>query len=122
MMTYIYIYIHTHTHTYYLEISISYAIFKVSPWCLSGKKNACQCRRQSFNPWVRKIPWSRQWQPTPVFLPGKSYGQRSLAGYRPWGRRVRLDLATEHAGAHATFQQAMQTVKAWVTLLTCGKS
>ena len=33
---------------------------------------------------VRKIPWSRKWQPTPVFLPGKSHGQRSLVGYNPW--------------------------------------
>ena len=38
-----------------------------------------------FNPWVRKIPWRRGRQPTPVLLPGKSQGQRSLAGYRPWG-------------------------------------
>ena len=37
-----------------------------------------------FDPWVRKIPWRRKWQPTPVFLPGESYGQRSLGGYRPW--------------------------------------
>ena len=35
--------------------------------------------------WVRKIPWSRKWQPTPVFLPEKSLGQRSLLGYSPWG-------------------------------------
>ena len=35
-------------------------------------------------PEVGKIPWSRKWQPTPVFLPGKSHGQRSLAGYSPW--------------------------------------
>ena len=35
--------------------------------------------------WVRKIPWSRKWQPTPVFLPGKSHGQRSLMCYSPWG-------------------------------------
>ena len=34
--------------------------------------------------WVRKIPWRRKWQPTPVFLPGKSHGQRSLVGYSPW--------------------------------------
>ena len=33
---------------------------------------------------VRKIPWKRKWQPIPVFLPGKSYGQRRLAGYSPW--------------------------------------
>ena len=38
-----------------------------------------------FDPWVGKILWSRAWQPTPVVLPGESYGQRSLAGYHPWG-------------------------------------
>ena len=38
-----------------------------------------------FNPWVGKIPWRRVWQPTPEFLPGDSHGQRSLAGYSPWG-------------------------------------
>ena len=38
-----------------------------------------------FDPWVRKIPWRRARQPTAVFLPGKSQGRRSLAGYRPWG-------------------------------------
>ena len=36
-----------------------------------------------FSPWVRKIPWRGKWQPTPIFLPGKSHGQRSLAGYSP---------------------------------------
>ena len=39
--------------------------------------------RFKFNPWVRKIPWRRKWQPTPVFLPGESHGQRSLGGYSP---------------------------------------
>ena len=39
------------------------------------------CGRPGFDPWVGKIPWRREWQPTPVFLPGESYGQRSLAGY-----------------------------------------
>jgi len=38
----------------------------------------------SFNSWVRKIPWRRKWQPTPVFLPRESHGQRSLVGYSPW--------------------------------------
>ena len=47
----------------------------------NGKKSTCQCRRHGFNPWVRKMPWRRKWQPTPVFLPGKSHGQRSLTGY-----------------------------------------
>ena len=45
-----------------------------------GKESACQCRRCEFDPWVGKIPWRRKWQPTPVFLPGESHGQRSLVG------------------------------------------
>ena len=58
--------------------------------CTSGKEPACQYKRHKrggFDPWVRKIPWRRKWQPTPVFLLGKSHGQRSLAGYSPWGRK-----------------------------------
>ena len=50
----------------------------------SGKEPACKCRRCKtcgFDPWVRKILWRGEWQPTPVFLPGESHGQRSLAGY-----------------------------------------
>ena len=39
------------------------------------------------DPWVAKIPWRRKWPPTPVFLPGKSYGQRNMEGCSPWGRR-----------------------------------
>ena len=51
----------------------------------SGKESACQCRRHQrlrFVPWVWKILWRRAWQPTPVFLPGESHGQRSLVGYK----------------------------------------
>ena len=44
--------------------------------------------RQEFDPWVGKIPWSRKWQPIPVFLPGKSHGLRSLTGYSPRGCKV----------------------------------
>jgi len=43
--------------------------------------NAGDTGRGRFDPWVRKIPWRRKWQPTPVFLPGKSQGQRGLVGY-----------------------------------------
>jgi len=46
-----------------------------------------QCGRPGFNPCVGKIPWIRKWLPTPVFLPGKSHGQRSQADYSPWGRK-----------------------------------
>ena len=42
---------------------------------------SAECRRCEFDPWVRKIPWRRTWQPTPVFLSGKFQGQRSLVGY-----------------------------------------
>ena len=73
-----------------------------------SKKICLQCRRPGFNSLVGKIPWRRKWQPTPVFLPGESHGQRSLAGYSPWWlsgslvsyspwgwKRVRHDLATK---------------------------
>ena len=58
------------------------------PRLISDKESACQCRRHKrcgFNPWVRKIPWRRKWQPTLVFLPGKFHGQRKLVGYNQWG-------------------------------------
>ena len=45
-------------------------------------------KRHGFHPWIRKISWRRAWQLTPIFLPGESYGQRSLVGYSPWGHRV----------------------------------
>ena len=56
----------------------------------SAKESACQYRRRKrcgFDPSVGKILWSRKWQPTPVFLPGKFHGQKSLAGYSPWGHK-----------------------------------
>ena len=46
------------------------------PRWLSAKASACRCRRPGFDPWIGKIPWRRTWQPTPVFLPGESHGQR----------------------------------------------
>ena len=56
----------------------------------SAKESTCQCRRHKrlrFNAWVRKIPWSRKWQPTPVSLPKIFHRQRSLTGYSLWGRK-----------------------------------
>ena len=53
-------------------------------WRLSVKEFACQCRRHEFDSWVGNIPWRRNWQLTPVFLPGKSHEQRSLVGYSSW--------------------------------------
>ena len=58
---------------------------------LRCKESICQCRSQwkhRFDPWLRKILWKKKWQPTPVFLLGKSHGQKSLEGYSPksWTR------------------------------------
>ena len=68
------------------------------PRWISGKETACQCRshrRHQFDPWGGNIPWSKKWPPTLVFLPGKSYGQRSLASYSPWDcKRVGHNLVT----------------------------
>ena len=64
----------------------------------SGKESYCQCRRHKrhgFDPWVGKIPWRKKWQPTLVFLPTESQGQRALVGSSPWGHKE-SDMA-EHA-------------------------
>ena len=59
-------------------------------------KNLPAMQETRFKPLVRKMPWRRDWLPIPVFLPEKSHGQRSLAGYSPWGcKRVRHDLVTK---------------------------
>ena len=77
---------------------------------LKTKKSVCQCRRHRFYPWIGKIPWRREWQPTPVFLPGKPHGQSSQAGYSPWGRRVR---------DHWTTRQQLNHVRVLITLRWC---
>ena len=59
-----------------------------------------RCRRFGFDPWVRKIPWKRRWHPTPVFLPGKSHGQRSLVGYSPWGCKMIDTTKHTHTQGH----------------------
>ena len=51
----------------------------------SEGKDSAYPGRPRFNPWAGKISWRRKWQPTPVLLPGKSHGWRSLVGYSPWG-------------------------------------
>ena len=53
-----------------------------------GKESTCNVEDLAmFNPWLRKIPWRKERLPTPVSLPGELHGQRSLAGYSPWGRK-----------------------------------
>ena len=85
------------------------------PGGTSGKETACQGRRHKrcrFNPWVRKILWRRAWQPTPVFLPGKSHGQTSLDGYSPWGRKESdMTEATQHAHTQNNFLSCMNYIQ-----------
>ena len=71
------------------------------PGGTNGKEHTCQyrrCKRHAFNCWIRKIPWRRAWQPTPVSYPGESHGQRSLVGYSPQGlKESDMTEATYHA-------------------------
>ena len=78
------------------------------PGGASGKEPAFKCRkhkRHGFDPWIGKIPWRRAWQPTPVLLLGESHGQRSLAGYSPWGHRVGHD-RSDFTGTHGCIRLA----------------
>ena len=79
------IYIHVYTFTCIHRYKHVYTHMGF-PDGTSGKELACQCRRCKrhwFNLWVGKIPWRMPWQPSPVFLPGESCGQRSMVGYNP---------------------------------------
>ena len=67
----------------YIYVCVCVCVCVYLPWWLSDKESTCQAG--GFYPWVGKGPWRRTWQPTSVFLPGKSHGQRSLVGYSPWG-------------------------------------
>ena len=93
---------------------------------LAVKTPTCQRRKRErlgFDPWVGKIPWRRAWQPTPVFLPGKSPGQRSLAGYSLWGHRnVRKNLRSKQQCkiyfviVHWSFSKISSVVQSCLTL------
>ena len=89
---------HLFSGMYYSKHFIS--IISFNPYITLGKESTCQCRRRWFNLWVRKIPWRRKWQCTPVFLPGKFHRQRSLAGYSPWV--CKESDTTEHAQRNRT--------------------
>jgi len=62
------------------------------PGSSDGKESACQCGRPGFKPWVRNIPWRREWQPTSVFLPREFHGQRNLEGYSLWDYKLQFFL------------------------------
>ena len=78
----------------------------------SGKKSSCQYRRDrrcKIDPWVGKIPWRRKWQLTPVFLSGKSHGQRSLVGYSSQSHKE-SDMTEHYIGyiRHCSFMFALK--------------
>ena len=88
----------------------------------SGRESARQRRRQQFDPWVGQIPWRRNWQPTPVFLPGESHGQRSLVGCSSCGPQ-KSDIAQRlnacvrtHTHTHT---QQVPKVQRWIGQGSC---
>ena len=89
-------------------------------WC-SGKEPTCRCRIHRFHPWVGNILRSRKWQRTLVFLPGKSHGQRSLAGYSPRGS-VKSEDMTERLHTRTTIWQhrlseSLNSLTCWISIM-----
>ena len=92
-----------HSTYHLLTYSIIYLFIMHTVYCLPHpyyqvaqcKESTCQCRTHWFDPWVEKIPWRREWQPTPVFLPGESHGQETGRLQSMQSQRVRHNLATE---------------------------
>ena len=87
--------LHKNDRSFSSENLIMHKVQEGLPWCLSGTESVCNVGDR-FDPWVGKIPQRREWQHTPVFLSGEIHGQRSLAGYSPWGlQRVQHNSATK---------------------------
>ena len=84
------------------------------PGGASDKESACQYRktwRCRFDPWVRKIPWRKKRQPTPVFLPGKSH-QKSLVDYNPQGQKESdMTEETKHSYTGTVAEKVLETAK-----------
>ena len=74
---------------------------------LSSLLQCGRCKRYGFNPWVGKIPWRSAGQPTPVFVPGESHGQRNLANFSPWDCKesdTTEQLSTQHTPIHKSIK------------------
>ena len=92
-------------------IAIGVLLLPGFPGGVSGKEPACQCcrhKKHGFDPWVRKIPWRRAGQPTPVFLPGESHGQRSIGLPARVGQHWS---DSTHACTHCCFQALSQQIQ-----------
>ena len=91
--------------TIFLKVFLSPSKGNLGSLVAQMVKNSLQCRRPGFDSLVGRITWRREWQPTPVFLPGKSHGQRSLMGFSPWGPKE-LDMTewlTLSLSQHSTY-------------------
>ena len=87
----------------------------------SGKEPARQRRTHfRFDPWVEKIPWKRTWQPTPVFLPGESHGQRNLEGYS-LQRDKELDTTEATWHTHTYLLEIIKRTQIFLKLLLKAK-
>ena len=96
------------------NLFFSFGLHSGLHWWFSGKEPTCQCRRHRFDPWARKIPWRKKWQPTPVFLSEKSHGLRSLVGSSPWGcKRVRQDLVPKQQQLPVQTRQEWEEGEEW---------
>ena len=95
--------IRTISHWIWRTVYLVVCILLWASWVAQEQRINLQCRRQGFYPWVKKIPWDRKWQRTPVFLPEKCHGQRSLVNYSSWGLKE-LDMTghSTHTYTHHT--------------------
>ena len=109
---------------YFLNMQLLYEKINIMkgtglPCWLSGQEFACQCRshrRLKFYSWVWKILWKIKWEPTPVFVPGKSLGERSLVGYSPWVAKSRTQLS-DWAHTHMKRTDVMEVHRLWVHVI-----
>ena len=93
------------------DTGLDICVHRASPVVLVVKEPACQCRRLKrlrFHPWVGKIPLRRASQPTPVFLLGESYGQRSPVGCNPYGHTESDTLICTHSYAYYWFSTSVE--------------
>ena len=88
------------THVFIQQAFIYLCFVQMAPVVKNLPAKARRLKRHGFDPWVGKIPWRKTWQPTPVFLPGKSLGQKSLVGCSSWDHKSWPQLNDYHHHHH----------------------
>ena len=132
-MKHIYICSHeAHTFVYLFPLSLCLFFIFLSllprlPRWLSGKEPTCSAivyhwiKIPRFHPWVREIPWRTEWQPTPVFLPGESHGQRSLVASRLEGHKSQTQLSSRPHGQHGQHRTTLSTRLCFQSIIPLGE-